>query len=150
MILTLYRYQLLDIAHGLTYLHQYNLVHGNLTVVSLNLHVPRSGGLTTSQHNILVDGDGVACISGYGLEIVLHDEAPSKSLPINIRWMAPEVLDAEGGRIPSGDDEKAADIYSFAMVMFEVSISVFMRKFWAASHLSPPGLVGHHPVPQRK
>ena len=34
VILTLSRYQLLDVARGLVYLHQYNLVHGNLTGVS--------------------------------------------------------------------------------------------------------------------
>ena len=64
----------------------------------------------------------MACISEYGLEVVLRDEASSKSIPTNVRWMAPEVLDAKGRRIPSGDDGKAADIYSFAMIMFEVSL----------------------------
>lgn len=77
-------------------------------------------GLTTSQHNILVDSNEVACISEYGLEIVLRDEAPSKAIPANFRWMAPEVLNTKSRRIPSGDDGKAADIYSLAMVMFEV------------------------------
>ena len=78
--------------------------------------------MTTSQHNILVDSDGVAYISEYGLEIVLHDEVPSKPIPTNVRWTAPEVLSMEGRHIPFGDDGKAADIYSLAMVMFEVSI----------------------------
>lgn len=79
-------------------------------------------GLTTSQCNILVDNDGVACISEYGLEIVLRDEASSKSIPSNVRWMAPEVLSTRSRHIPSGDGGKAADIYSFAMVMFEVRL----------------------------
>ena len=35
MMLTLYRRQLLHVAHGLTYLHFRRLVHGNLTGVSL-------------------------------------------------------------------------------------------------------------------
>ena len=34
VILTLGRRQLFDVIHGLDYLHQYNLVHGNLTAVS--------------------------------------------------------------------------------------------------------------------
>ena len=37
MTQALYRYQLLDIAQGLAYLHQYNVVHGNLTGVGLIL-----------------------------------------------------------------------------------------------------------------
>ena len=35
------RYQLLDVAHGLVYLHQYGLVHGNLTGVSLDFLAQR-------------------------------------------------------------------------------------------------------------
>ena len=69
-----------------------------------------------------MDDDEAACISEYGLEAVLRDETPSKSIPTNVRWMAPEVLGAEGRRVPSGDAGKAADIYSLAMVMFEVSL----------------------------
>ena len=34
VILTLYQCQLWDVAQGLTYLHQYNVVHGNLTGVN--------------------------------------------------------------------------------------------------------------------
>ena len=79
-------------------------------------------GLTTSQSNILVDDDGVACISEYGLEVVLRKEASSKSIPGNIRWMAPEILTTKERRVPSGDGGKAADVYSLAMVMFEVCI----------------------------
>jgi len=37
----LIQYQLLGVARGLAYLHQYNLVHGNLTGVSLDSLVPR-------------------------------------------------------------------------------------------------------------
>ena len=112
----------MDVTRGLAYLHQYNIVHGNLTDVCNNFLVLRLGGLTTPQHNILVDSDGSACISEYGLEIILRDEAPSDLVPTNVRWMAPEVLSARSRRIPSGDDGKAADVYSFAMVMFEVGL----------------------------
>ena len=65
-----------------------------------------------------MDGDGVACISEYGLGGALRGE----SIPTNVRWMAPEVLSAESKnkRATSVDDGKRADVYSFAMVMFEV------------------------------
>ncbi|KAF9646136.1 kinase-like protein [Thelephora ganbajun] len=98
---------LLDVARGLAYLHQHNLVHGNLT-----------------GRNILVDSDGVACISEYGLEVVIRDEASSRSIPINVRWMAPEVLAKKNRRIPSGSGGRAADIYSFSMVMFKILTGV--------------------------
>ena len=70
-----------------------------------------------------MDSDGFACISDYGLETVLCDEACAKSIQTNIRWIAPEVLGKENRCVPSGDDGKAADIYSFGMVMFEVCLS---------------------------
>jgi len=70
-----------------------------------------------------VDGDGFAYISDYGLEIVLRDEACIKPIQTNVRWIAPEVLCAKNGSVPFGEDGKAADIYSFGMVMFEVCLS---------------------------
>ena len=78
--------------------------------------------MTPSQHNVLVNADGYACISDYGLEIVLRDEVCAKPTR-NARWAAPEVLGAPNKRIPSGGDGKAADIYSLGMVMFEVRLS---------------------------
>ena len=69
-----------------------------------------------------MDNDGTACISEYGLEIVLQDDSSSKSIPINSRWLAPEILSKRDKRFPSVDGGKAADIYSFAMVMFEVCL----------------------------
>lgn len=78
----------------------------------------------TPQHNVLVNGDGVACISEYGLEGILRNELSSKTIPTNARSMAPEVLSTENKnkQATSVDDGKRADIYSFAMVMFEVSL----------------------------
>jgi len=72
------------------------------------------------QHNVLVDDDGTARISEYGLEVVLRDEASSESTPTNTWWMAPEIRSASDRRVLSGGGGGAADIYSFAMVMFEV------------------------------
>ena len=66
--------------------------------------------------------DGYACISDYGLEIVLRDEACTKPIPSNVRWIAPEVLNTKDRHVPSGDDGKAADIYSFGVVIFEVCL----------------------------
>ena len=78
--------------------------------------------MTLSQHNILVHGNGHACISDYGLESVLCDEARAKPIERNVRWAAPEVLRAPNKHVPSGDDGKAVDIYSLGMVMFEVRL----------------------------
>ena len=68
-----------------------------------------------------MDNSGIACITGYGLELALRDEPPSQLIPTHVRWMAPEVLSTESKPITSLDGCKRADVYSFAMVMFEVS-----------------------------
>ena len=120
--------QLLDIIQGLDYLHQCNLVHGNLTAVSGICFIP-SRGLMRSQHNILVHGDGYACISDYGLEIVLRDEGHAKPIRRNARWAAPEVLGASNTHIPPGDDGKAVDVYSLGVVMFEVRLSTMLLTY---------------------
>lgn len=69
-----------------------------------------------------MDSGGVARISEYGLENVLRDESFSKSIPTNVRWMAPEILltETKDKRAASVDDGRRADVYSFAVVMFEV------------------------------
>ena len=135
----------MDVAHGLAYLHQCNLVHGNLTGVGLSLPVPRLGGLTTPQDNILVDGSGVACISEYGLEIVLRGKPSPKSIRTDIRWMASELLGTMNERIQS--DGKVADIYSFTMIVFEVRPPIFTRKFEPHLTLRPQVLSGTTPFP---
>jgi serine/threonine protein kinase len=61
----------------------------------------------------------------YGLELVLRDEDSSERIPANVRWMAPEVLGIKDRRVPSGDGGKATDVYSLAMIMFEVCLPRF-------------------------
>ena len=90
------------------------------------------------QHNILVDGDGIACISEYGLELVLRDEVPPKSFQVNVRWTAPEVISTVNkNKRFSVDDGKRADVYSFAMVTFEVRRPTVHRIASASPLLTP-------------
>ena len=75
-----------------------------------------------------MDGNGNACVSEYGLEIVLREEASPESFPNNVRWTAPEVISASNkNKRASLDEGKRADMYSFAMVMFEVRRSTVGR-----------------------
>ena len=70
-----------------------------------------------------MNGDGHACISDYGLEIVLCDEPRAKPIKRNSRWAAPEVLGTSNTSIPPGGDGKVVDIYSLGVIMFEVRLS---------------------------
>ena len=72
--------------------------------------------LTSNQVNILVDGTGHARIIDFGLAMVTKNldsiPSPSHHSGHTPRWSAPEVLS-------EGKHSKEADIFSFAMVMFE-------------------------------
>ena len=74
-----------------------------------------------------MDYNGIACLSEYGLELTPHEEVSSKFLS-NVMWMAPEVISIinENKRITM-DDGKRADVYSFAMVMFQVRCPTVYR-----------------------
>ena len=110
------RYQLSDVAKGLSYIHSCNVIHGDLRGVrSPNSRV--STILTPGQKNILVDDSGRARIADFGVATVIQNlncmgtDLLQRNDPL--RWTAPEVLNG-------GDYSKQADTFSFAMVMIEV------------------------------
>ena len=85
--------------------------------------------LTRVQSDILVDDTGHARITDFGLSTVTQDldSAPdlSEGHGYSIRWNPPEIL-SEGGTYG-----KEADIFSFAMVMIEVSYEwVICAELW--------------------
>jgi serine/threonine protein kinase len=82
-----------------------------------------------------MDRNGVACVSEYGLELILREEAPSESFPTNVRWTAPEVI-SNVNKNKRVEDGKRADIYSFGMVMFEVCCRFVGRFDGAPKHLT--------------
>ncbi|KIK92334.1 hypothetical protein PAXRUDRAFT_147572 [Paxillus rubicundulus Ve08.2h10] len=103
-----------DIAAGLQYLHSQSVVHGDL-----------------SGSNVLIHGDGRACIADFGLSTLLtalggSTFATSFQARGTLRWAAPELLNFE---IPLPEDEEnlpqvvptpGSDIYSFGGIMLQV------------------------------
>ena len=88
-----------------------------------------------------MDNDGITRISEYGLGGLLRVEPFPGSIPTNVRWMAPEVLSGENKnkRATSVVDGKRADVYSLAMVMFEVGQRCLHSRAWVrVSHPSLP------------
>jgi len=87
-----------DIASGLAYLHSKGIVHGDL-----------------NGHNVLVDDNGKACLSAFGLSHIL--EPVSEHFPIgeSVRWTAPELLHQCESR-----ETPASDVYSFACTCYEI------------------------------
>jgi len=105
------RFKLLfEISSGVLYLHTRSpiVIHGDL-----------------KGNNILIDGDGRAVITDFGLakvreEISEYTDKPSSMLGGSTRWMAPELLitDLEDDRKPP--ISTYSDVYAFASVCLEV------------------------------
>lgn len=94
-----------DIANGLAYLHEENIIHGDLKGV-----------------NILVSHSGNACIGDFGLASVSlgdvasmpnYESSNSSSCQGTTRWLAPEVFE-------TGVISAKSDIYAFACVLYEL------------------------------
>ncbi|KAG2343704.1 kinase-like protein [Suillus weaverae] len=104
------RFQLLrDIIAGLRYLHVNHFIHGDFT-----------------GPNVLINGDGTACVADFGLSL-MYSEAINASqaswtstLKGNTRWMAPELLVPEQENGPPTRPSGESDIYSFGGIMLQV------------------------------
>ncbi|KAG1784781.1 kinase-like domain-containing protein [Suillus plorans] len=103
------RFQILrDIIAGLQYLHANSVVHGDFT-----------------GPNVLINGDGTACVADFGLslmysEVISASQASwTSTLKGNMRWMAPELLEEQedGSQVRPSEQ---SDMYSFGGIMLQV------------------------------
>jgi len=105
-------YKVLDVAEGLHYLHYFGVVHGDLKGVSTRLapsqHFRRLMLILMPLASFIYNND------------TLNIPTASSMLTGSIRWMAPEVLDPESAGIDRVTALLESDVYSFAMVMWEV------------------------------
>jgi len=91
-----------DASLGLLYLHSHSIIHGDLKAA-----------------NILIDENGQACLSDFGLsKIKMHTSTlrsfkPDLSQHGTARWMSPE-------QMLDGVTNNETDIYSFGMTMYEI------------------------------
>ncbi|KAG1785067.1 kinase-like domain-containing protein [Suillus plorans] len=97
-----------EVAVGLEYLHNKDIVHGDLTAT-----------------NVLVGSDGRLCLGDFGLSMILAESGNAtfnSCHPGNVRWMPPEAL--ENGDEDDDDDKakptKAWDVYSYGCIMMQV------------------------------
>jgi serine/threonine protein kinase len=112
------RYQLSDVARGLSYLHSRSVVHGGLKGVRGRSESRLPAVLTPCQPSILVDNSGRARIADFGFATIPQSGGSAESVSVDhddtARWIAPEISNEQGTY------SKEADVFSFAMVMIEV------------------------------
>lgn len=91
-----------DIAAGVQYLHESEVVHGDL-----------------SGNNILINGQGKACLTDFGLSTASGGFQGTSYFGAGrhgaIRWVAPEIIVGVGQH-----STFASDIYSFGSIMLQV------------------------------
>ncbi|KIK35701.1 hypothetical protein CY34DRAFT_32641, partial [Suillus luteus UH-Slu-Lm8-n1] len=95
-----------DVAAGLQYLHDKDIVHGDLTAT-----------------NVLVSGDGRLCLADYGLSMILAESGNPTFNSChggNVRWMPPEAIQLGDAGEEENKPTKAWDIYSFGCIMMQV------------------------------
>ncbi|KAF7329372.1 Kinase-like protein [Mycena kentingensis (nom. inval.)] len=94
-----------EIAQGLAFLHDQNVVHGDLR-----------------GSNILVDDDGHASLTDFGLTVLSDATTQSQTQhgAGSVRWMAPETLNPPACGLERFARTTASDIYAFACVCLEL------------------------------
>jgi serine/threonine protein kinase len=130
---------LLQVAQGMKYLHEQNVVHGDLKA-----------------SNIILDAterkkDGFWCVqarvSDYGLTGVKLSLGPSCSNSMS--WKAPEIYDCKSENSMELYT-KASDVYSFAMTMYEVLTGCKPFEALSPSDLKASLLAGWRPAVKAK
>ncbi|KAG1891989.1 kinase-like domain-containing protein [Suillus subluteus] len=104
------RFQILrDIIAGLRYLHAKKVIHGDFT-----------------GPNVLIHGDGTACVADFGLSLMYSEfisasqASWTSTLKGNMRWMALELLVLERDDGPPTRPSEQSNIFSFSGVMLQV------------------------------
>jgi serine/threonine protein kinase len=113
------RHQVLGIARAVEYMHNLNVVHGNLKIVGLSLP-PWDHALTFFQTNILVDADGRARVAGLGATSITST-VPREEVDTFFHGAAPELIEPQRFRLTSIGATAATDVYAFGVLAFEVS-----------------------------
>lgn len=96
-----------QIASGLKYLHEMDIIHGDLTPT-----------------NILINGDDKLCLADFGLSMILAESGNPTFNSChggNVRWMAPEMVDLSDSE--QGEPIKPTmpgDVYSHGCIMLQL------------------------------
>ena len=108
---------------GLIYMHDQGIIHGVLKGVRAELRSASYAGSRFPKASILIDRNGRARISDFGLLAIVSDQETFVASCIAggmIPWMSPELLDPEGSGLEMSLLTKESDCYALGMVIYEI------------------------------
>jgi len=105
-------------------MHDQGIIHGNLRGVRSNFSttLPHPHSLS-SKANVLIDNDGHARLSDFGLLTIISDEPTITSTAIGATmayWMSPELLDPERFGLVESHPTNESDCYALGMMIYGV------------------------------
>jgi len=102
--------RLLEVSLGINYLHSEGVVHGDLRGT-----------------NILINSDGSACLTDFGLTDLIEtlDNVSTSHHQGSTRWLAPELIHPDDFAMESFQKTRATDVYAFAYVCLEIYTGSF-------------------------
>jgi serine/threonine protein kinase len=105
-------------------MHSLDVVHGDLKTVRVQRALFTSSWSHRSpQENVLVDSQGRARLTDFGLATILIATATMATAGRGtIRYMAPELLDYEEFN-STGQPTKKSDVYALAITVWRVCVS---------------------------
>jgi len=99
--------------------HSKDIVHGDLTGVSIIQSAFIIAIPDATQNNILINGEGNAFVADQGILTFCSELHGTSYIRSNVRWAAPENF-----KVPEGEESSSpkwtSDIYSFGCVMLQV------------------------------
>jgi len=91
--------------------------------LNFRFQFPPAAGSRFPKANILIDRNGRACISDFGLLAIISDEESFLASCIAgglIPWMSPELLDPKSFGLENSHLTKQSDCYALGMVAYEI------------------------------
>ncbi|KAG0701055.1 kinase-like domain-containing protein [Suillus ampliporus] len=118
-----------QITEGLKYLHDNDVIHGDLT-----------------SNNVLVAADGSPRLADFGVSNIMIESHPAFSYHTGaVRWAAPELIVLQGGQTVQSAT-KSSDIYALGCIMLQVLYGR-LPYWWIKTALQVVGLKFNHHEP---
>jgi serine/threonine protein kinase len=104
----------------LNIVHSKDIVHGDLTGVSITQLSFVVLIKDATQNNILIDEKGNAFVADHGILTICSELIGTSYIRSNVRWAAPENFKIPEDEESASSPQLPSDVYSFGCIMLQV------------------------------